>query len=379
MNDGCKMQLDKPKRLVGLIHALDVGGAERMMITILNYFLSENFEVHLIIFDNRGALKDDLNENIIVHDLLTPSVMKGMPKCLQQLKIIKADIIFTGIGHLNIALAPFVSLMRLFLPQSKWIARETNIVSLQNQSSKYPKVFDFLYKHTYSNYDVIIAQSEDMKEDLAENYSIVEKVFVINNPIDHERVTELSKSVTPFSFDKNKVNLLTVARLREEKRHDLMLKALALLSDKYHLTIVGAGEKEASLKELSKSLNLEKRVTFEGQQSNPYTYIKEADLFLLTSQREGFPNVLLEANVLGLPIVAFACKGGITEIIEEGVNGRYCDFEDIECLAKKIDEASMDNSFNEEVIIKRTIEKYSKDSILNSYKNIFYNSQLTKG
>ena len=379
MNDGCKMQIDKPKRLVGLIHALDVGGAERMMVTILNYFLSENFEVHLIIFDNRGALKDTLNEKIIVHDLVTPSVMKGMPKCLKQLRSIKADIIFTGIGHLNIALAPFVPLMRLFLPQSKWIARETNIVSLQNQSSKYPKVFDFLYRHTYSHYDVIIAQSEDMKKDLEQNYSILEKVFVINNPIDYEHVTELAKSVTYFSFDKSKINLLTVARLREEKRHDLMLKTLVLLSDKYHLTIVGSGEKEASLKELSKSLNLEKRVTFEGQQSNPYTYIREADLFLLTSEREGFPNVLLEANVLGLPIVAFACKGGITEIIEEGVNGRYCDFEDIECLAKQIEEASINNSFNPEVIINRTIEKYSKDSILTRYKNIFYNSQLTKG
>lgn len=364
------MDVVQRKSLVGLIHALDVGGAERMMVTILNHFVTEGFDVHLIIFDNRGALRESLHNEIMVHDLATPSVMKGMSKCLKQLHAIKADIVFTGIGHLNIALAPFVPLMRALLSQSRWIARETNIVSLQNQTAKYPKLFDWLYKRVYSNYDFIVAQSEDMKEDLKKNYNIAQSVVVINNPIDHEKVSRLSEQDTKFKFDEHKVNLLSVSRLREEKRHDLMLKVLTFLPKSYHLTIVGSGEKEASLKSLTKSLDLENQVSFEGQQSNPYTYMKNADLFLLTSQREGFPNVLLEANALGLPIVAFACQGGIKEIISEGENGFYVPYEACEEMAKKIEEASAFN-FNHHEIIKSTINKYGQKNILNKYEIIF--------
>lgn len=363
------MDVEK-KKLVGLIHALDVGGAERMMVTILNYFVTEDFEVHLIVFDNRGDLKEELNNEIIVHDLDTPSVMRGITKCLKELHRLKVDIIFTGIGHLNIALAPFVPFMKFLLPKSKWISRETNIVSLQNQTSKYPKVFDFLYRFFYNNYDVIVAQSQDMKEDLLQNYFKTEKIVVINNPIDSQRVNSLSLKKMKFKFDDTKINLLSVSRLREEKRHDLMLQILTFLPEQYHLTIVGSGEKEESLKALCKSLNLENHVSFEGQQSNPYTYMKNADLFLLTSEREGFPNVLLEANSLGLPIVAFTCEGGIKEIISEGVNGFYVPFAECEGMAKKIEEANSFN-FNKNIIISNIRRKYSQLKILKIYKNIF--------
>ena len=363
------MDVSGKKRLVGMIHCLEMGGAERMMVTILNDFSLNGFDTHLIIFENKGVLKKQLSDKVKVHDVGIPSVMKGMPKCLKTIYRIKPDIVFTGIGHLNIALSPFVPIMKTILPKSKWIARETNIVSLQNQSSKYPKLFDWLYRNTYINYDNIVAQSEDMKDDLLKNYFKSEKIVVINNPVNYLRVKGLSEEEYSFSFHKNKINLLSVSMLREEKRHDLMLKTLALLPNQYHLTIVGSGEKELALKKLSKDLNIEDRISFEGQQSNPYVYMKEADLFLLTSEREGFPNVLIEANTLGLPIVAFACKGGITEIIEEGKNGFYVPFEECELLAKKIEEANS-FSFNRNKISEDAIDKYNYSVILDKYKKI---------
>jgi len=364
------MDVNSKKNLVGLIHHLGVGGAERMMVNILNHFSTQGFHTHLIIFNYTGALKEELSTRVIVHDLQVPSVMKGMPKCLKKIHSIKPDIVFTGIGHLNIAMAPFIPIMRFFLPQTKWISRETNIVSLQNQTSKYPKLFDWLYKHTYNNYDVIVAQSEDMKNDLETNYLLSANILLINNPVDIAKVEILSNKLIPLNFNKSKINLLTVAGLREEKRHDLMLKVMAILPEQYHLTIVGSGDKAEELKVLSKDLKIEKRIHFEGQQSNPYPYMKNADLFLLTSQREGFPNVLLEANCTGLPIVAFACLGGIKEIINEGINGFFVPFEEIQLMAKKIEEAML-YKFDKISIQNSVQERYSKEIILDKYAKIF--------
>ena len=358
----------QPKRLVGLIHGLNLGGAQKIMLSTLNHFVEEDFEVHLIVFNAAGELKESLSKKIVLHDLAIPSVMKGMPKCLKTIHKIKPDVVFTGIGHLNIALAPFVPLMKRLLPHSKWISRETNIVSLHNQISKYPKLFDWLYKYTYVNYDNIIAQSEDMKADIEKNYFSSSKIVVINNPINVQQVALLSQKEITGLFDSTKINLLSVSVLRKQKRHDLMLETLALLPKMYHLTIVGGGEEEADLIALSKSLNLTKRVSFVGQQENPYFYIKEADLLVHTSDREGFPNVFLEANMLGLPIVAFSCLGGITEIINEGFNGFYAPFGECEQLAEAIEKAN-DFTFDKEEIINHTIQNYSKEIILEKYKN----------
>jgi len=363
------------RKIVGIIHELTMGGAERMMVNILNHFTLNNNEVHLIVFKNIGSLKELLDRSITVHDLEKNSVKKGIPKCLVELSSIKPDVVFSGIGHLNIALAPFIPMMRFFLPDTRWIARETNIVSLQNQESKYPKLFDYLYNRVYKNFDVIIAQSQDMERDLEQNYpKCFPKVTLINNPIDIEQVVRRSKETSDVNFSQDKVNLITVGTLRYKKRHDLLLKTLALLPKNYRLTIVGSGAKELELKALSKELNLEKRVVFAGHQSNPYPYMREADLFILTSEHEGFPNVLLEANAVALPIVAFASLGGITEIIEEGINGFSVPYADIARLASKIEEA-VRIGFDKNLVVDSVARRFSEAIIFKEYEKIFYNKR----
>ena len=358
--------MDK-KILVGIIHKLEMGGAERMMVNILNHFAQEDKEIHLIIFNNIGSLKELLDEKVIIHDLKVTSVKHGLFKSFLELYKLKPDTIFSGIGHLNIALAPFIPLSKLFLPNSRWISRETNIASMKNKKSKYPKLFNWLYKNVYKNYDVIVAQSKDMKNDLSEHYpSASAKAVVINNPIDIERVEHLSNA-----YQVEKINLINVGVLRQAKRHYLMLEILSKLPLNYHLTLVGNGEEEKNLKLLVKELSLEDRVTFEGHKTNPYPYIKEADLFILTSEHEGFPNVLLEANALGLPIVAFACPGGITEIVQEGINGFSVNNGDVVEMLRTIEKASKYN-FDKDIIVSSTRERYAQAVILEKYREVFY-------
>ena len=369
----------KKQKLVGIIHELTMGGAERMMVNILNHFSSNKDEVHLIIFKNIGTLKSLLDASIIVHDLGGVSVKKGMPKCLKEIHKIEPNTVFSGIGHLNIALAPFIPIMRLLLPKTQWISRETNIVSLQNQEEKYPKFFDYLYRKMYKNFDVIIAQSQDMKEDLEKNYpSTSSKIILINNPIDVKKVKELGEEPIEYIFEKGMVYLVSVGTLRTRKRHNLLLKAFSLLSPNYMLIIVGSGAEEQKLKALSMELNISNRVRFEGHKTNPYPYMKEADLFILTSEHEGFPNVLLEANSLGTPVVAFACPGGITEIIEEGVNGFSVKNGDVDALVKCIIDATA-LKFEESLVVDSVQRRYSKEIILKRYEDVFYNKEVHNG
>lgn len=362
----------KKQLLVGIIHELTMGGAERMMVNILNHFASKKQEVHLIIFKNIGTLKAELNSNIVMHDLESSSVKKSMPKCLLKLREIQPTIVFTGIGHVNIALAPFIPLMKMFLPQTRWVSRETNIVSMQNLGSKYPKVFDWLYRNIYKNYDVIVAQSEDMQNDLKEHYpKAFQKSVVINNPIDIEKVETLAKEQVESTFEAEMIKLVSVGTLSLRKRQHLLLRCLAKLPSNYSLTLVGSGNEALKLKELSRTLALENRVTFEGHKTNPYPYMKQADLFVLTSEHEGFPNVLLEANSLGTPLVAFACPGGITEIIEEGINGFSVPNGDIDALVLSIEKA-VAYGFDERKVVESVKKRYSHDIILEKYQKVFY-------
>jgi glycosyltransferase involved in cell wall biosynthesis len=362
----------KKQKLVGIIHELTMGGAERMMVTILNHFVANNDSVHLIIFKNIGTLKELLDTRIMVHDLEELSVKKGIPKCLKEIYAIKPTIVFTGIGHLNIALAPFIPIMRRLLPKTRWISRETNIVSLQNQEEKYPKFFDYLYRNMYKNFDVIITQSKDMKEDLEKNYpSTSTRLRLINNPIDIAKVEKLASELITHHFRKETINLISVGTLRKRKRQDLLLKAFSRLSSKYTLVIVGSGAEEKNLKELSHELKIHHRVSFEGHQTNPYPYMKGSDLFILTSEHEGFPNVLLESNSLGTPVVAFACPGGITEIIEEGINGISVMNGDVDALVKAITKVEKEG-FTDTLVVDSVQRRYSTSIILKQYEDAFY-------
>jgi len=359
------------KRLVGVIHALNQGGAERNMVNTLNYMVRSGIDVHIIMFQEVGLFTNQLDKRITIHNLESSSVKKGFPRLLTLLYKLKPDVVFSGIEHVNILLSVFIPIMKRLLPHTRWISRETNIVSVHKEKNDYPKLFHWLYQYSYHHFDAIIAQSNDMKEDLASHYpKSAAKTTVINNPINVEKIQKLAEEEIDFPFTSDTINLISVAALRTQKRHDLLLKSFSLLPQNYRLIIAGKGTEEENLKKLAKTLNIEKRVLFAGLLLNPYPYIKAADLLILTSEHEGFPNVLLESNALGTAVVAFNCVGGISEIIQQGINGFHVPFSQTQLLANKIQDATKYN-WKKIEIIDLTKKRYSEDKIYLKYKKIF--------
>ena len=344
---------------------LETGGAERIVTTIANHLPRSTFEPKILLLRKEGGYLEILKEDVEIIDIKTPRIRHSLKPILKEIRNRKPDIVFSGFGEVNAYLALFIK----FFPKIKFIARETNVVSKHVTRRE----IRFFYKF-YNNYDRIICQSDDMQNDLIENFKIKkEKSIKINNPVDFEFINEkLAISEKPESFKNDFKNVVAIGNLSSRKGFDNLLKVFThLKNEKILLHILGDGRDKELLHQMKNDLGLE-NVLFHGQQKNPYQFLKFADLFILSSRYEGFPNVLLEAGACGTYSLANNCKGGINEIIQPKINGEISDIENHEDFAEKLKSILMENHEKEQ-IINSIKSRFSKEIILKKYMEVFKN------
>lgn len=183
----------------------------------------------------------------------------------------------------------------------------------------------------------IIVPSFGVKADLVNHYwADSEKISVIYNGIDIERVRRFANDAV--SLEKRGPWIVTACRLGEQKDFSTLLTAFKKVREKRcaKLLLVGDGEKRVAVERIVSDLQLEGEVILTGYQKNPFPYIANADVFVLSSHYEGFGNVLVEAMALGIPVVSTDCPSGPGEIIEQGVNGLLTPVGDTEALATAV-------------------------------------------
>ena len=351
------------KSILFILPDLNAGGAERIVTTIANHLPREKFSPSILLLRKEGLYLDFLQNDVEIIDIKTPRIRHALKPILKQIRKRKPDIVFSGYGEVNAYLSLFIKLF----PKTKFIARETNVVS---QHVTRREIL-FFYKF-YNNYNKIICQSDDMMNDLVENFKIKkDKLIKINNPVDFNFIEEkLENATKPESYREGYKNVVAIGNLSSRKGFDNLLKVFVKLKQhKVLLHILGDGRDKELLHQMKDNLELE-NVIFHGVQKNPYPFLKFADLFVLSSRYEGFPNVLLEAGACGTYALANNCKGGIHEIIQPKINGEISDIENHEVFAAKIVEI-LEQIHDSEAIKNSIQSRFSKEIILDKYFEVF--------
>ena len=291
-----------------------------MIVTLLRYIDRSFFHLGLAVVDMRkAAYEDDVPEDVECVDLQCSRVRYALPRIIRLIWQTRPDVVFSTLGHLNLALA----MLRPLLPNCvRYFGRESTIVSENLKGCRHPRLWAWAYRRFYSRFDMVVCQSGAMREDLIDQFAFPPgKAVVIHNPVDIERIRRLAAAtistqhVFPSSNFDGAPHLVAAGRLSHEKGFDLLIEALALCDGaRPRLTLLGEGPLRTALEQLAKQRGVADRVRFVGFRKNPYPFFAQADAFVLSSRYEGFPNVMLEALACGTPVIATPAPGGVAEI-----------------------------------------------------------------
>jgi glycosyltransferase involved in cell wall biosynthesis len=353
----------KKKTILFILPDLNPGGAERIVTTLLNHIDRKKYEPKLLLMRKEGTYLELLNPSIEIVHLKVQRIRQSIIPILKYIFQHKPDLVFTGYGEVNAYISPFIPIFR----KTKFIARETNVVSKHVTK----KIIRFFYKF-YPNFKNIICQSDDMKNDLIQNFNIKESTIIkINNPVDVDYIqSKMMENIDNELYNTSNKKVIAIGNLSYRKGIDNLLKVFYhLKNEPISLFILGDGAEKDDYLKLKEELDLE-NVHFLGIQKNPYKYLKNSDLFILSSRYEGFPNVLLEAGTCGTYSIANNCPGGINEIIQEKINGEIADIEKSESFAQKIIEV-LNQNHDKDKIQSSITSRFSKDIILKKYYALF--------
>jgi glycosyltransferase involved in cell wall biosynthesis len=342
--------MTKKEKISFFIPSLRGGGAERVFVNLANEFSKRGFNVDLVLAQKEGQYLSDVSEKVNVVDLKSKRVLFSLLPLIKYLKKEKPKVVISSMEHCNI-IAILAS--KLSFSKTKTVARVANTLSLSLKGTKWHKRWIRKYgaMFFYRFADKIVLNSKGSADDLVKTLKIdLKRINIINNPLAINDIKEKAKERNSHKWIKEKKLpiVLAVGRLNKQKDFPTLIKAFSELKREAKLIILGEGEERISLEKLIKELNLEDSVDMPGFVRNPYAYMSNANVYVLSSKWEGSPNTMIEAMACGVPVVSTDCPSGPSEILDpvksindhgtrDGKYGELVPVGDAKKLAEKID------------------------------------------
>lgn len=325
------------KTVLLFVPTLRGGGAERAMLNTAKAFLYQGYEVKIAVCQLVGEYIAEVPDEIEIIDLKSSRVMTGVFKLLFFVRRIRPILLLSTLTHTNVA----ICLSKPLFPRGvKLVLRESSTPSmtLKETSRIYVKFMFKMIPFFYRLADGIAAVSFGVKRDLEENFGIrAEKIFLAPNAVVTDEIQSLAAQA-PDIWPEGQV-VLCVGRLVPAKNFSMMLRAFSKVADQVEnckLVILGEGPERKKLVHVISKLGLEEKVLMPGFKSNPYSYMSRCSVFVLSSNREGFPNVLVQAVYCGAKVVATNCKSGPSDLLVNENQKYLVPVNDPDSMAKKL-------------------------------------------
>ena len=368
---------DSPQVAI-LLPNLRGGGAERVCVNLANAFVARGLNVDMVLMQTEGELQPLLDPHVKVVDLGAPQVRNLFGPLARYLRERRPAAVLANMWPLTMMAVAVARMTRArarvvvvehcnwtaFMPTHKWLHR----IALR-----------WSMRWLMPLAQVRVGVSGGVARDLEKIASLPSgAVLTVFNPV--VGIPGTISLPTPDEFAAQWLagghkRIIAVGTLKAQKRFDRLIEAFARLTgNDARLLILGEGEERPTLEALAEKLGVLGRIDMPGFVCDPTPMFRKADLFVLSSDYEGFGNVVVEALEQGVPVVSTDCPSGPREILEDGKYGTLVPVGDVDALAHAMQEA-LSRTHDHEAL-KRRAQDFSVDMAADAYLDLLLPSAV---
>ena len=321
----------KKQTILFLSGTLGYGGAERRTLLLINELVNYDFEVHLGLFDKNGSYMPSLSKKCHLHLIKSPPLIRYYVRIFFIIKLLykfKPEIIYSNLWGAAFLIRRALS---FYKHPVKFVYGISNTLETPKKNRK-----EFI-RLLENEENILILQTNLIKEKVLKYRKSDKNIYIIPNIIDPEFVRD--QVVINKMNNSDEFQLIHVGSFVKQKRHDRLLKIIEILKNRnlrFKVNFLGEGPLKNEIIKLSESMGLNNVVRFQGYLNNPFQWVANSDVLLLTSDFEGMPMALIEALTLGTPVVSTDIEFGPQEIIENGFNGYFIPPNDLIAFADAV-------------------------------------------
>ena len=354
------------------------GGADRSIARLINNLNLKKYNIYFISLNN-PKIRKFLNKRI---NFIKIDSSKTIFSIMKIRNIIKKKFLQSKYKNIFLSNQNFANVVSFFitfkLKNINHISIERNSIEELNYANNIflifkKKILKLLVKLLYRYNKKVICISKDLEKEI-KNFTSAKTTTIYNPALDKSIYNNIIKKKLFIKKTKKKI-FVNIARLEKQKDHMTLLKAINKIKYKYNfiLYILGYGSEYINIKKFILENNLSKKVKIIKNMKYPFTFLSNADLFILTSIYEGFGNVLIEAGIKRVPIISSNCKHGPKEILKNGKFGELFEIGNDKMLAKKIENyfkyinryKSNSKSFY------NSLDRFNTKKIISKYEKVF--------